>query len=165
MTHSTLTESRLLSFEVEGVLFALPISEILEVSESTPISSIPTLERWCGGVMNHRGDALPVFSLRVLVGSDVNFDTSLSRGSALAGKHLLVLSRSEDHSAELGLPVDSVRELVNTPAESEKCEGIVTERFFLEQREVAVIDSRQLMARAKTVVKGGSTAVHPATGG
>ena len=165
MTHSTLTESRLLSFEAEGVLFALPISEILEVSESTPISSIPTLERWCGGVMNHRGDALPVFSLRVLVGSDVSFDDSLSPGMDLAGEHLLVLSRGEDHSAELGLPVDSVRELVDTPVESEKCEGIVRERFYLEERAVVVIDSRQLMARAKSVIEGGSTAVHPPTGG
>lgn len=165
MASLAVTESRLLSFEAGGVLFALPIAEILEVSEATPISSIPTLERSRGGVMNHRGDALPVLSLRALVGSDVSFDPSAAPETDLGGKHLLVLSRGEDHAAELGLPVDSVRELVDTPVESEKGEGIVTERFYLEEREVVVIDSRQLMARAKSVIEGGSATAHPSTGG
>ena len=81
MAESDATESRLLSFEAAGGLFALPIAEILEVSEATAIASIPTLERSRGGVMNHRGDALPVVSLRLLLGSDVLLDDPAVSGS------------------------------------------------------------------------------------
>jgi chemotaxis signal transduction protein len=165
MTELEETESRLLSFEVGGSVFALPIVEVLEVSEVTPIVSIPTLGRTRGGVMNHRGDAIPVLSLRVLLESDWNFDDSAADEPGLGGKHLLVLARDDDRSPKLGVPVDRVRGLISVPAESRKCEGIVLERFILDEREIVVIDSRQLMARATSVIEGGGTRVHPSTGG
>ena len=165
MAEPEAAESRLLSFEAAGGLFALPISEVLEVSEATAIASIPTLERSRGGVMNHRGDALPVVSLRLLLGGGVLLDDPATSAGELAEKHLLVLAREDDLSPQLGLPVDGVRGFVSAPADSEKCDGVVKERFRLEGREVLVIDSRQLMARAKSVIEGGGAAVHPTTGG
>lgn len=157
--------ARLLTFEAAGELYALPIDEILEVSETSEIASIPTVPRSFGGVMNHRGDALPVLSLQVLLGSDARPESASSAGTGLEARHLLVLSRDDDHSPKLGLPVDSVQGFVNAPTESEKCEGVVKERFSLEGRDVVVIDSRQLMARATSVIEGECTAVHPTTGG
>lgn len=165
MTESNATESRLLSFRTAGGLFALPISDILEVSVATPLASIPTLDRSRGGVMSHRGAALPVVSLGVLLGSAASFEDSAAARADLDGKHLLVLSRGDDHSPQLGLPVDSIEGLVSAPSDSEKCGGIVKERFCLAGREVVVIDPRQLMTRATSVIEGGSTGVHPATGG
>jgi len=61
--------------------------------------------------------------------------------------------------------VDSIKGLVQRPVESEKSGGVVQERFCLDDREVVVIDSRQLMARAKSVIEGGSTVLQAPTGG
>ena len=165
MSEASASEGRLLSFETAGELFALPISEILEVSDSTPIASIPTLDRSRGGVMSHRGEALPVVSLAVLLGSAVSFDELDRPGSELEGRHLLVLCQGHDAARKLGLPVDSIEGLVNPPEDSEKCGGMVKERFCLDGREVVVIDPRQLMARATSVIEGGSMGVRPGTGG
>ncbi len=62
--------SRLLTFEVSGALFALPISEVLEVVEALGVSCVPTLPRECGGVMNWHGEALPVVASHLLLGGE-----------------------------------------------------------------------------------------------
>ena len=154
MSESEASEDRLLTFEAAGVLFALSIGEILEVGETSEIASIPTVLRSCGGVMNHRGDALPVLSFQVLLAGDVALERAIGSESVPQGTPLLVLSRDDDHAPKLGLPVDNVLGFVSAPTESEKCEGVVKERFCLEGREVVVIDSRQLMARATSVIEG-----------
>jgi chemotaxis signal transduction protein len=154
MSEPEASEARMLTFEAAGGLFALSIGEILEVGETSEIASIPTVLRSCGGVMNHRGDALPVLSLHVLLGGEVALESALGIGSVPQGTPLLVLARDDDHAPKLGLPVDSVLGFVSAPTESEKCEGVVRERFCLEGREVVVIDSRQLMARATSVIEG-----------
>jgi chemotaxis signal transduction protein len=165
MSELDVDEARLLGFESAGGLFALPIGEILEVSETTEIASIPTVPRSCGGVMNHRGDALPVLSLQVLLGSEIALQSAGSIRAGLEGTHLLVLSGEDDHLPKLGLPVDSVQGFVSAPTDSEACQGVVKERFRLDDREVVVIDSRQLMARASSVIEGECAATPPTTGG
>jgi chemotaxis signal transduction protein len=165
MTDSQAAESRLFSFEVAGGLFAIPITEILEVSESSGIASIPTVDRSRGGVVNYRGDALPVVSLPVLLGSDVPLEAAEGGATELAGRHLLVLTRGNDPAPRLGLPIDSVRGLISAPSDSKEGEGVVRERFSLEDREILVIDSRQLMARATSVIEGRGADVRPNTGG
>ena len=101
----------------------------------------------------------------MLLESDWSFEDPAADEPGLGGKHLLVLARDDDRSPKLGVPVDSIWGLVDAPTESEQCEGVVRERFCLDGREVVVIDSRQLMARATSVIEGGSAAAYPSGGG
>ena len=51
---------RLLTFEVAGALFAMPIAGVLEVVERSDSACVPTASDDVARVMNYRGDALPV---------------------------------------------------------------------------------------------------------
>ncbi len=53
-------DERLLTFELAGALYALPIDGVLEVAEASRVTCIPTLPMKIGGVINYHGDALPV---------------------------------------------------------------------------------------------------------
>ena len=54
------SDGHLLTFDVGGSVYALPISCVLEVAEVDGVACIPTLPPQVGGVVNHHGDALPV---------------------------------------------------------------------------------------------------------
>ena len=51
---------RLLAFELAGTLYALPIADVVEVTDVGPLSAVPMLPITVGGVVNHHGDALLV---------------------------------------------------------------------------------------------------------
>ena len=55
-------EDRLLTFEVAGDLYAIPIAGVLEVADAARVTCIPTLPTSMGGVINYHGDALPVLN-------------------------------------------------------------------------------------------------------
>ena len=57
---AALESIRLITFEVGGTCYGLPIGDVLEVAEIGRICCVPTLPPTLGGVMNHHGDALPV---------------------------------------------------------------------------------------------------------
>ena len=91
---------RLLAFELAGTLYALPITDVVEVAEVGPLSAVPMLPLAVGGVVNHHGDALLV----------LDGPTLLERPPCEARPtHLLVLARDPDDPACFGLPVDGIR--------------------------------------------------------
>ena len=53
-------DQRLLTFEIGGSVYALPIACVVEVSDVDALSSIPTVPFGTAGMMNHHGDALPL---------------------------------------------------------------------------------------------------------
>ena len=91
-------ERRLLSFEVGGARYALPISGVIEVAEFGSLACIPTLPVKIGGVINHRGDALPVVRHGSLL--------DVERESSSDPTHVLVVTDRPTGGMRLGLPVD-----------------------------------------------------------
>ncbi|MCZ6784676.1 MAG: chemotaxis protein CheW [Proteobacteria bacterium] len=140
---------RLLTFDVGGCVYALPIAGVLEVAEAAPMTCVPTLPRRCGGVMNWHGDALPVINPALL------FD---GVGTTLdAAEYVLVVSDRGDENARLGFPVDRVLGLVDgLPGSLSRAEApaeLVVERRPVEGRIVNVLDTRALVARAQRVIE------------
>ena len=136
---------RLLTFEVAGAAFALPIADVAEVTEIPAIAGIPTVPGSVGGVVNHHGDALPVVRREVL------FETE---GEALeAPRHLLVLARDPDDPEALGLLVDRVLGLVEGTGGVAHAEDAVVERRPIEGRVVSVLDTQQLLRRAVDAIE------------
>ncbi len=143
-----LGSDRLLAFELSGTLYALPITDVAEVTDVPAIAAVPMLDREVGGVVNHHGDALPV-----VFGSAL-FEYS----SASKQAHLLVLARDLDDPSRYALPVDRIHGLVDGPAARSIEPGcVVAERRPLGDRLINVLDPRELFDRAVSVIEQSMT--------
>lgn len=147
------TQDRLLTFEIGSSLFALPIEEVHEVAEMTQLACIPTLSRDVAGVINYRGDALPVVQRDRLLPSGA--------GALAAPQHVLVISDRPSGPPCLGLHVDRVLGLVDGaqrgavergPADGRGGDP-VAERRPLDGRMAQIVDPARLVARARKVIE------------
>ena len=137
-------ERRLVLFEVGDGAYALPIADVIEVTEWAPLAAIPTLPAAVAGVINHHGDALPIVARDVLLEETIG---------AARPEHVLVLGVAGAESGRLGVPVDRVLGLVDVPAGPLAGDGLVVERRPLRGRIVAVLDAARLLERAERVIE------------
>ena len=163
---------RLLTFEVDGHIYALPIVGILEVAEAGSVCGVPTLPRSLAGVMNWNGEALPIVATRLVVTrpeegathaeADEEIDTAQRFGATaepLDAEHVLVVSDRGGEIARLGLPIDSVLGLVDATGNASsgsagRADGhVVVERRSVDGRVVSVLDPRRVVARANDVIE------------
>jgi chemotaxis signal transduction protein len=152
-------QNRLLTFEIGSSLFALPIEAVHEVAEMAELACIPTLPRDVAGVINYRGDALPVVRRERLL--------EPGAGALEAPQHVLVISDRASSPPCLGLEVDRVLGFVDGPpaasfaqrgeAERRPADGrgseAVAERRPLDGRLLSVVDATRLVARARKVIE------------
>ncbi len=136
-------DERLLTFEVSGGLYALPIDGVLEVAEMCRVACIPSIAANVGGVVNYHGDALPLLSWSSL---------SEIENSVQPANFLVITDRGSD-VARLGIPVDRVTGLVDGSAPTAQGNEIVAERRSINGRIASLLDPRQLVARAKRVIE------------
>lgn len=162
---------RLLTFEVAGAVYALPIAEVHEVAETDRICCVPTIPQDLVGVMNWHGDALPVVAASLLFDGleiedlaapdpcDDDGDTETREraqptpvSAGLASAHVLVVSGRDDEPARLGLPIDRVLGLVDGLRRRREGRRLVVERRPVDGRVVNVLDPRRLVLRATEVI-------------
>jgi chemotaxis signal transduction protein len=135
---------RLLAFEMAGALYALPIADVVEVTEVGPLSAVPMLPLAIGGVVNHHGDALLV----------LDGPTLLERPPGEARPtHLLVLARDPDDPARFGVPVEGIRGLVEGAAAPARGASPVAQLRPVGGRLMHVLDPRRLLERAQATVE------------
>jgi len=147
---------RLLAFEVNRSLYALPIGSVLEVAEADRATCVPGVRTDVAGVMNWHGDPLPLIASDRLLATGAAVpvdDRSAVEGSVLR-QQVLVLSDRGDESARLGMPVDRVVGLIEGRAPLGRATEIVMERRPVDGRVVAVLDPRLLVARAGDIIEG-----------
>ena len=162
---------RLLTFEVAGAVYALPIAAVLEVAEADRATCVPGLPAELVAVVNWQGDALPlVASGPLLAGSIPDEEDSASAGEAdtdgveppdsaeeeaasILKGHVLVVSDRSVEAARMGMPVDRVLGLVDGRARPSRSEDVVVERRPVEGRVVSVLDPRRLVARAEKIIE------------
>jgi hypothetical protein len=140
-------EERLLTFEVGGSLYALPIANVIEVAEVEELACIPMLPASTGGVVNLHGDALPVIRRSELFGLD--------EAALPAPAHLLVVAGRPDQVARLGVPVDRIAGLVDGSGAASGSGVLVAERRPRGDRVVGIVDPRVLVARAREAIERG----------
>ncbi len=139
-------DDRLLTFEVAGDFYAMPIASVLEVAEVGRMTCIPTLPTRTGGVINYYGDALPVVHFSSL------FEVSESK-VAEPGVILVIAGRVGE-SARLGIPVDRVLGLVDGAAAVVPGNAkVVVERRSIQGRVASVLDPQRLVSQAKNVIE------------
>jgi len=138
-------EERLLTFEVGGSLYALPIANVIEVAEVDELACIPTLPASAGGVVNLHGDALPVIRRAELFG--------VAEAGLPAPAHLLVVAARPDQVARLGVPVDRITGLVDGSGAASRDGELVAERRPIGGRVVGIVDPRVLVVRAREAIE------------
>ena len=138
-------QERLLTFEIGSSLFALPIEGVHEVAEISQLACIPTLPRDVAGVINYRGDALPVVQRDRLLPPGA--------GALAAPQHVLVISDRPSSPPCLGLHVDRVLGLVDGAAARGHGSDPVAERRPLDGRMAQIVDPARLVARARKVIE------------
>ena len=140
------SQNRLLTFEIGSSLFALPIEGVHEVAEVAELACIPTLSRDVAGVINYRGDALPVVRRERLL--------EPGAGALDAPQHVLVISDRPSSPPCLGLEVDRVLGLVDgQPSVNGRGSEPVAERRPHDGRLLQVVDPPRLVARARKVIE------------
>ena len=143
---STAFEERLLTFEVGGSVYGLPIACVVEVTEASELACIPTIPPAQAGVLNFHGDALPVFRRETLLDLEVD--------ELPAPSHVLVIAPRPNGRAALGLCVDRIQGLVAGSGARALEDGPVAERRSLEGRVLFVLDAERLVARAAESIEG-----------
>jgi chemotaxis signal transduction protein len=150
---------RLLTFEVGGGAYALPIADVLEVSEVARFGRVPGLPSDVGGVMHYHGDALPIVSRAAV------FETPA--GGFPEPEHVVVVSDASGEAARLGLPVDRVLGLADAVLSPAHARELVVARLPLDGRVTGVLDAGVLVRRAAEAIARaqGSGVPNPEHGG
>lgn len=104
------TESYL-TFKLDNELFAINVGKVLEILEVKPITKVPKSPLFMKGVINLRGNILPVIDTRnkfSMPEEDFTIDTCI-----------IVLNINTDKDSLLvGAIVDSVQKVIDIPTES-----------------------------------------------
>lgn len=136
---------RLLSFEIQGQLFAMPIAGVLEVADRNGHSCIPSIPVDVACVVNYRGDALPVVRREHLL--------DIAPESEAGGEHILVLTDSRTSTARLGLDVDRVLGFIDGSGARALGSDPVAERRPEQGRVAHILDPVRLIERARNVIE------------
>ncbi len=99
---------RFVSFIVGGERYCVPVDQVLQIIRPEGILTVPKAPSFVKGVINLRGDVIPVVSLRARLGID---DGLVEGGSNASSRARIIVIRVESRSC--GLCVDEVREIVD----------------------------------------------------
>ena len=124
---------KVLVFSIEREEYGIDISSISTIIEKgMDITRIPKTAPFVKGVINLRGEIMPVENLRLRLGFEEVPDTEDAR---------IIIVKGDEVS--VGLIVDSVSEVLPVlPDQIESPAGISTELYMQEVREVAKIEGR-----------------------
>jgi purine-binding chemotaxis protein CheW len=98
--------STYLSFIICGDLYAVNVTKVLEVLQEEHITSVPNAPAFIRGIINFRGDVVPVFETRVRF--------SLPERTSAESYNIIVLDVSEGADMfRLGAVVDKVKDVIS----------------------------------------------------
>ncbi len=99
-----------LTFKLEDEVFALDISEVREVLDFTTVTKVPRTPEFMRGVINLRGNVVPVVDMRLKFG--------MSRTEKTVNTCIIIVEISiEGEKAVLGALADSVQEVIDLEPE------------------------------------------------
>lgn len=110
MASETMSMSEHLTFTLGREVFALGISSVREVLEVTELTTIPRTPKFMRGVINLRGNAVPVMDMRSKFGMQPQKDT-------VDTCIIIVEVAVNGEPSAIGGLVDSVREVLDIPKE------------------------------------------------
>ncbi len=111
MTMERITElTKFVTFRLDEEVFALEIDKVQEVLDVTAVTKVPQTPEFMRGVINLRGNVVPVVDLRLKFGMSETEDTVDTR-------IVIVEVTVDGETAVLGALADAVREVVELEPE------------------------------------------------
>ena len=102
---------RYLTFQLEGESYGIDIVRIKEILEYPTVTRVPMTPRYIAGVINLRGNVVPVIEVATRLGKQA--------GTPTRRTCVLIVDVSVDNTEmEIGIVVDMVNEVVALPEES-----------------------------------------------
>jgi len=105
---NTLTEQKIISyltFKLQDENFALNVGKLINILEMVPITKVPKTPEYLKGIINLRGEVLPVIDTKIKLGmreSEVTNSTCI----------LVIETKLDKEKVRLGAMVDSVLEVL-----------------------------------------------------
>ena len=111
MSVSGITETtQYLTFKLEDEIFALDISKVREVLDFTTVTKVPRTPEFMRGVINLRGNVVPVVDMRLKFG--------MSKTEKTVNTCIIIVEVSvEGEATVLGALADSVQEVIDLEPE------------------------------------------------
>ena len=106
-------------FTLDSTDYAIPISNVVEVTRPLDVTPLPNLPEWALGISNFHGDIVSIVDLRRFLGMPAS-------DNLRSGRLLLVRSLLED--IQVGLVVDDVTEVADLPEVTELSDNESHER-------------------------------------
>ncbi|MEG1684120.1 MAG: chemotaxis protein CheW [Oscillospiraceae bacterium] len=135
-------DGKYLTFYTDKQLFGLPVADVVQIVGVQEITAIPDFPHYAKGVMNLRGEIIPVMDLRLRLGREVcDYTWRTCTIVTSLGEHLI------------GLIVDEVDEVADIPADrisppphvGESDDGYMTGIARLDTKVVLLMDTGKLM--------------------
>ncbi|MDX1958418.1 MAG: chemotaxis protein CheW [Leptospiraceae bacterium] len=115
---SSIDDNQFLTFNCGEEVFAIKILGMKEIKEYSNITFVPMMPVSVRGVMNLRGNVLPIVDLNLRFGRDKTIPTKKTC-------IIVVETKQNEDKIDVGILVDSVKEVVDIPAtEIEKPPGL-----------------------------------------
>ncbi len=134
-----------LSFELGGELYGIALKHLAETRRGTPLRRLPCAPPHLAGVMNLRGELIPVIDLGPILGiGQKEIPATLSA--------VLVISVP---AGKLALAVDRVKDIVGFPAKELKPPPLSLEperavfiqgEYLIERRALSLLDMEKIVA-------------------
>lgn len=103
MTTDVLETKQYINVRLDSEQYGIDISYVDNIVRLQQITRVPKAQYFFEGVINLRGEVMPVLSLRKKIGLPDIEDTSSTR---------IIIIKIDDTNAKLGILVDEVREVV-----------------------------------------------------
>lgn len=138
MQPTTLTTQSYLTFRLGEEIFAAHVAYVLEILEVTKITRVPRSPEYMRGVVNLRGNVLPVIDTRMKFGFDKVADT--------VNTCIIVLNiESDKQKITLGALVDSVQEVLDIDASQIQAPPSIGSKYRTEFIEGMVKEGEQFI--------------------
>lgn len=111
MQATTYEDGQYLTFLLGSEVFGVGILHIKEIKEFSNITPIPMMPNFVQGVMNLRGNVVPIIDLHVRFGRS---KTTITKKTCI----IIVEVQHEGELLDIGILVDSVNEVVDIPGKS-----------------------------------------------
>lgn len=95
-------ENKYLTFISADLVYGIPIENVVEIITNPTVTSLPMVPPFVKGIMNLRGQIVPIIDIRQVMGKPVNEDISIT---------CVIILEIDDIS--IGVLVDSVLQVIN----------------------------------------------------
>ena len=94
-----------LSFSLEKEVFAIEVKNVLSILEPKTLTKVPQSHNYLRGMINLRGEALPIIDLRVKIGMS---KTIIAKETCI----LIIQNEQNGEEIKLGVLVDAVHDVL-----------------------------------------------------